>query len=133
MDEILDIKVLLDQVYDIKGSKKDVCLILFHGEAHSEYFNGTILPGGVDTQMSDKEKSRTLSARYVLVGKDKDNKECHIFIENQGTDVGNGEVLYTCPKIVTDSEALSWMEDISLIGTVSGEKDCVRIKIYKKE
>lgn len=133
MDEILDIKVVLDQVFDIKGSKKDVCMILFHGEAHSKYFNGTILPGGVDTQMSDKGKARTLSARYVLLGKDEDNKECHIFVENQGNDVGNGDVLYTCPKIVTDSEALSWMEDIPLIGTVSGDNDCVRIKIYKKE
>jgi hypothetical protein len=133
MHEILSIKVLLDQFIDIKGSKKDVCMILFHGEAHSEYFNGTILPGGVDTQMCDKGKNRTLSARYVLVGKDKDNNECHIFIENQGKQEDNGEILYTCPKIVTDSKILSWMEDIPLIGTVSGEEDCIRIKIYEKE
>lgn len=132
MHEILNIKVILDQFINVKGNKKDVCMILFHGEAHSEYFNGTILPGGVDTQMCDKGKAKTLSARYVLIGKDSDNNDCRIFIENQGKE-DNGEILYTCPKIVTDSKSLSWIEDVPLIGTVSGEKDCIRIRIYEKE
>lgn len=62
-----------------------VVMISFTGTATGKYFTGKVLPGGVDTQIIGKDKERhTLSARYILEGKDFNGDDCKIYIENNG-------------------------------------------------
>ena len=129
---ILTIDVILDKFLEVKGGAGEACMILFHGSSDCANFKGTILPGGVDTQKQEKGKERTLSARYILEGKDCDGKDCHIFIENNGQilpDAGN-EPIHTKPLIYTDSEALKWMETADISGTVTGTEKGVLISFY---
>ena len=134
-EEVLTINVRITETYEVKGSHGTARMILFDGDADSEYFKGTILPGGVDTQkdISDKDSAKTfLSARYILKGTDRDGNDCSIFIENNGefSDTSDGT---TTPTILTDSPALSFLECASLYGTIEGIEGGVRIHIYIRE
>ena len=73
----------------------------------------------LDTQKSFILRARSLSARYILEGTDRNGKECRIFIENNGTADKEGRIEYTKPKIITDSESLGWMETADLTGTIT--------------
>lgn len=129
---ILTIDVILDEVIEVKGGAGEAAMILFHGTSDCDNFKGTILPGGVDTQKQEKGKERTLSARYILEGKDCDGKDCQIFIENNGLilpGTGPGPI-HTKPLIYTDSEALRWMETADIEGTVTGTEKGVLISFY---
>ncbi|MCR4636768.1 MAG: DUF3237 family protein [Butyrivibrio sp.] len=127
--EILTIDVLLKEFNEVKGHKGEALMILFDGYCHSEIFDGVILNGGVDTQRQDAGSNlRTLSARYILQGKDFEGKECRIFIENNGT--SDGGRFTTTPKILTDSEALKELEDTDLVGSISGTDEEGHIQIH---
>ena len=115
---VLTVDVVLDEVIEVNGSRGKAAMILFHGESNCENFRGKVLPGGVDTQKEPAGEKRLLSARYVLEGKDKDGKECRIFIENNGVVDKPGADIKTTPDIYTDSEALKWLETAQLYGTV---------------
>ncbi len=132
-DEILfRIHVYLDEVNTVKSEKAEAAMILFHGKTESEFFKGEIINGGVDTQTQEEGKNRTLSARYILKGIDKDNELCSIFIENNGIIEKNGEIK-TVPRIITDSKALKWLEDTPLRGSVASlGKDEVEIRFFKE-
>ena len=127
--EILTIDVLLKEFNEVKGHKGEALMILFDGYCHSEIFDGIILNGGVDTQRQDAGSNlRTLSARYILQGKDFEGKECRIFIENNGT--SDGGRFATTPKILTDSEALKELEDTDLVGSISSTDEEGHIQIH---
>ena len=127
--EILTIDVLLKEFNEVKGHKGEALMILFDGYCHSEIFDGVILNGGVDTQRQDAGSNlRTLSARYILQGKDFEGKECHIFIENNGT--SDGGRFATTPKILTDSDALKELEDTDLVGSISSTDEEGHIQIH---
>lgn len=127
--EILTIDVLLKEFNEVKGHKGEALMILFDGYCHSEIFDGVILNGGVDTQKQDAGSNlRTLSARYILQGKDFEGKECRIFIENNGT--SDGGRFTTAPKILTDSEALKELEDTDLVGSISSTDEEGHIQIH---
>ena len=127
--EILTIDVLLKEFNEVKGHKGEALMILFDGYCHSEIFDGVILNGGVDTQKQDAGSNlRTLSARYILQGKDFEGKECRIFIENNG--MSDGGRFATTPKILTDSEALKELEDTELVGSISSTDEEGHIQIH---
>ena len=127
--EILTIDVLLKEFNEVKGHKGEALMILFDGYCHSEIFDGVILNGGVDTQKQDAGSNlRTLSARYILQGKDFEGKECRIFIENNG--MSDGDRFTTTPKILTDSEALKELEDTDLVGSISSTDEEGHIQIH---
>ncbi len=127
--EILTIDVLLKEFNEVKGHKGEALMILFDGYCHSEIFDGVILNGGVDTQKQDAGSNlRTLSARYILQGKDFEGKECRIFIENNG--MSDGGRFATTPKILTDSEALKELEDTDLVGSISSTDEEGHIQIH---
>jgi hypothetical protein len=131
--EILTIDVLLKEFNEVKGHNGEALMILFDGYCHSDIFDGDILNGGVDTQKQDAGSNlRTLSARYILKGKDFEGKECRIFIENNGT--SDGGRFTTTPKILTDSEALKELENTELVGSISstGEEGHIQIHICVK-
>ncbi|SHI13960.1 Protein of unknown function [Butyrivibrio fibrisolvens DSM 3071] len=129
--EILTIDVILTEFNEVKGHSGDACMILFNGYCHCDIFNGDILNGGVDTQKQDVGSDfRSLSARYILQGKDFEGKDCRIFIENNGVNKGGDFV--TTPKILTDSEALKVLENMELVGSIGGTDEEGHIQIHIK-
>jgi hypothetical protein len=131
---VLTIDVLLDDFLEVKGTAGTALMILFHGKSEGKYFNGEILPGGVDTQKEPAGAARILSARYILEGTDCEGEKCRIFVENNGeiTDPQSGGNVETKPLIYTDSQALKWLESADLYGTVEPAEGGVKIKIYKR-
>lgn len=130
MREILTIRVRTTEFLEVKGSGAEALMITFDGICDCENFKGKILPGGVDTQKEFYTESRTLSARYMLEGVDKEGKACHIFIENNGTANEDGIIEKTIPKIITDSKCLNWMETAELMGTITPWEHGVMIHIF---
>ncbi|WP_026526432.1 DUF3237 family protein [Butyrivibrio sp. VCD2006] len=129
--EELTINVRITGVNEVKGHVGTARMILFDGDVDCDNFKGKILPGGVDTQKEIPGETFKLSARYVLEGTDFEGKECHIFIENNG-ELGEDGSLHTVPKVFTDSEALSYLENKDLFGTIEDIEGGVRIHIFSE-
>lgn len=129
--ELIRVYVRLKEIHSVETEEATITMILFDGEFECELGKGVVLPGGVDTQKHMKGEPKTLSARYILEGCDKQGKTFHIFVENNGVDDGS-PVFYTTPAITTDAAELKWMEKEPLMGTVEGDGDMrVLIKIYR--
>ena len=128
MQEILRVNVSLDDVMEVKGAARTACMVVFSGTAEGPYFQGKILPHGVDTQMRTDGHPMRLSARYILEGMDDQGRPCRHFIENNGAEEPD-HVIRTRPVIVTDSPSLAWMEHTDLQGTVEGTDGGVIIHI----
>lgn len=126
-----DIDVVLDASYQVKGQKGSATMILFHGECRSDFFNGKILPGAVDTQSGLTGQEWALSARYMLEGKDRRGNDCRIFVENNGIIEGDSEI-HTKPRFFTDSAELAWLEEGDFCGTVIPVKNGVKIHFSGK-
>ena len=65
--KVFQVHVILDQTLSVQGGKGSATMILFHGDLDTSFFKGEIQPGGVDTQ-----RSGSISARYIISGKDAD-------------------------------------------------------------
>ena len=130
MKEVLTIQVSTWQMMGVKGKTAEAGMILFDGFCDCENFRGRILPGGVDTQKEFYPEARSLSARYILEGTDRDGKECRIFIENNGVADKDGKIEHTIPRIITDSECLSFLETTELSGTITPWEKGVIIHIF---
>jgi hypothetical protein len=131
--EILTIDVVIDVFEEVKGKTGEAAMILFTGSADCDAFKGKILPGGVDTQKEWNGENRNLSARYILEGVDCQGQACRIFIENSGVMDPVKGLEYTVPKILTDSEALAYLEKEELVGTITPTDRGVTIHIFQKE
>ena len=129
--EILKVYVNITETNEVISENTIVRMILFDGYCTGEFFNGTILNGGVDTQMTSADQRTTLSARYMLQGHDNKNNPCRLFIENNA-EAGEG-ITYTRPKIYTDSSDLKWMEKAELIGRIADEEGKLVIIIDKAD
>jgi len=132
MKEVLTVNVKITKFDEVKGKSGEACMIHFEGDATGEYFNGIILSGGVDTQKEINGTGRNLSARYILEGKDYKDNECHIFIENNGCFDDKGNIV-TKPIILTDSEALQFLEEKELTGTISDLPGGVQIHLWMED
>lgn len=111
-----------------------VVMIPFTGDVTGKYFAGTVLSGGVDTQIIGKHGDRhTLSARYMLAGKDYTGESCKIYIENNGNIYKKRKnILFrTYPKIVTNSKALDFISKDLLLGEGIETENGLDIKIYR--
>ena len=80
--EVLTIQIDIKGAQTVMADSVSVTMIPFAGSVDCANFKGEVLPTGVDTQVG-KPSGRTLSARYMLVGKDLTGADCHIFIERQ--------------------------------------------------
>lgn len=128
MKKILTIHINCTEINELHTEFNVIRQICFDGNAEGEYFNGKILPGGVDTQIQQVDGSGTLSARYMLEGSDYTGKNCRIYIENEGefcTDI-------TKPKVRTDSEALLDIFSGPLEGKIIDRDGKLIIEIYGK-
>lgn len=127
--EILTIDVQVQGVFELKGTVGEVSMVPFDGTCETEYFRGKVMAGGVDTQMMWYPDPKMISARYMLIGTDCAGKACRIFVENNGAEI-NGRVEETKPRIITDSEALSWFETARLTGTLTPTDSGVTVRIF---
>jgi len=120
-EEVLRIHVAVDGAAIVSLTDSDgrnVTMIPFGGVAEGKYFNGRIMPGGVDTQVSGiGGGDRVLSAKYMLEGKDIEGNNCRIFIDNTGrfSQIPNTPMFRTNPIIITDSRALRFLQDDFLV------------------
>ncbi|MCF0115944.1 MAG: DUF3237 family protein [Erysipelotrichaceae bacterium] len=135
MKEVLTIRVEVTDNFKVEGEVGSVNMCLFGGTVDCDNFKGVILPSGVDTQKDFKDSPHfTLSARYMLEGKDKEGQDCRIFIENNvAFEKGKPEGMsYTTPKVVTNSKALSYLETANLKGTIEPWEKGVIIHILEE-
>ncbi len=134
-EEVLTVHVQIEKSTELRNNDDDsVVMISFTGTVTGKYFEGTILDGGVDTQIIGRSGDRhSLSARYMLEGKDYTGQPCKIYIEN------NGDIhkeLKTClfrtsPKMITDSKALSFLNSGIFVGEGHSTESGLDIKIYR--
>lgn len=134
-EELFTVYVEIKEAISLDNPEGDsVVMISFTGTAEGKYFTGKVLPGGVDTQIIGKNRDRhTLSARYILEGKDFKGDDCKIYIENNGYAVKDPDkVLFrTYPKIITDSKGLSFLNQELLAGEVTSADKGVNVKFYR--
>ena len=126
--ELMKLYINITEMYELNSGGSFVRMILFDGRCEGEVFHGKILPGAVDTQMSEKDGGGTLSARYMLEGWDCENNPCRLFIENSAR-FGNPE---TSPAVRTDSPALRWLEEAELEGRLENGDSGLVITISRK-
>ncbi|MCW3790136.1 DUF3237 domain-containing protein [Paenibacillus sp. LS1] len=136
LEELFTVHVNIEKSLDLQNSEGDsVVMIPFTGSATGKYFEGIVLGGGVDTQIIGKNGDpHTLSARYMLQGTDNTGHSCKIYIENNGNiDKALKTALFrTSPKMITNSEALSFLNSVTLIGEGHPTESGVDIKIYRE-
>ena len=129
---MLNIYIHIKDTIVVSGDSATIRMISFDGHCESQYFTGRILPGGIDTQRVLKDGTTFLSARYCMEGVDMEGRSCRIFIDNTGV-FYKKEDHTTVPKIYTDSVALKWMEDASLVGSVDDDNGKLVIRIRQNE
>ena len=125
MKQIMEINVTIFQPRTVEGSTGKAVMIPFSAENHGELFCGCTREEGVDTQRILPDGSMTLSARYILYGRDADGRECSLFIENNGTSLEN-----CTPKVITDSPALGFLETTPLSAKVEPCENGVVVRIF---
>lgn len=134
---VLDIKIDFNgEILRMEGKNGGVTMIPFTGSVKGEIFNGIVEPCGVDTQVLNAAKIRHMSARYMLTGKDKSGKDCHIYVENNGYfDESNGPMTMpfkTVPTFYTDSEVLApYLHTNQFMGEGHGMEDGLHILMYE--
>lgn len=125
MKLLLTVHVMLLSPCTVYSGAKGVVMIPFTGSAEGDYFTGEIIGTGVDTQMIEKDRLVSLSARYMLAGRDHTGEECRVFIENNGSSLD-----HCIPTIVTDSKALAAWQQASLVSKVSPTENGVVVEIF---
>ncbi len=124
---ILTIEVKCLESIGVKGQFTEVNMVPFTGRAYGTDFSGEVLGQGVDTQKTDLASGEcTLSARYMLEGRDSGGNSCRIFIENSLHDEEGWH-----PKLVTDSPLLAEWERIPLTASVEGAGEGVVVRVYR--
>ncbi|MBO7738986.1 MAG: DUF3237 domain-containing protein [Oscillospiraceae bacterium] len=132
LEEIMVVHVTVkgNEVNAFQGEAGGVVMIPFDATIDGKYFNGTVLPGGIDTQViGPNGRPHTLSARYMAKGTDYTGEECFVYIENNGVicnDVEGG-YMRTTPTFVTNSKALDFLNKQLFVG--KGEPDGMGVKI----
>ena len=132
LEEIMVVHVTVkgNEVNAFTSEAGGVVMIPFDATIDGKYFNGTVLPGGIDTQVIGPHGTpHTLSARYMAKGTDYTGEECFVYIENNGVicnDVEGG-YMRTTPKFVTNSKALDFLNKQLFVG--KGEPDGMGVKI----
>lgn len=111
-----------------------VKMIPFSGTVRGEQFNGIVEPCGVDTQVTNANDVRHMSARYMLTGTDANGQDCHIYVENNAW-FTNGErprPFHSVPTFITDSKLLTpYLHTNQFVGEGMREEDGLHIRFYE--
>ncbi len=113
-----------------------VKLIPFGGTVDCDLFKGIVEPCGVDTQVTNQNEVRHMSARYVLTGKDADGQDCHIYVENNAWFTGGEQPkpFRTVPTFITDSKQLApYLHRNQFIGEGFRDERGLWIRFYELE
>ncbi|MCH5201397.1 MAG: DUF3237 domain-containing protein [Oscillospiraceae bacterium] len=129
--EILRIKINITSTSEVTGDMT-VKMVGFNGICDGEYFCGRVTDGGIDTQKLDCNGNGTLSARYMLEGTDCENRQCHIFVENNAV-IQNGIIGRTTPEIITDSSALNRLLQKKIYGTLDSNEEGLWVSIFTED
>ena len=110
-EPVLEILVDVDRpaIVEFESEIGHVKMIPFKGTVNCPLFHGIIEPCGVDTQVTNQNEVRHMSARYMLTGKDEDGRDCHIYVENNAwfTEGAQPKPFRTVPTFITDSPKLA--------------------------
>ena len=135
LEEMLTVHVKIGKTTELKNRDGDsVVMISFTGHVTGKYFEGVVLEGGIDTQVIGKSGDRhSLSARYMLQGRDYTGEACEIYIENNGSINQNSETgwMRTHPKMITNSKTLSFLHHDLLVGEGVPTESGVDIILYR--
>lgn len=122
------------QVSDLNGPYGGVTFIPFTGKVESELFTGEILPGGVDVQVETPDKVRNMCAKYMFQGKDSEENDCKLYVENNGylQPVNCQDPHFNAvPRFITDSPLLgAYLCQQRFRSEVQGMDWGVEIRIY---
>ncbi|WP_248061954.1 DUF3237 family protein [Paenibacillus silvae] len=134
MEEMFTVHVQIKDTVQLENKHgESVILITFGGHVTGAMFEGIVLEGGVDTQIIGKDgASHSLSARYMLKGQDYTGQQCEIYIENNGY-IGKPQgtrLFRTSPRIITNSQALAYLNLEPLIGEGFSAAGGVDIKFF---
>ena len=130
MDALFTVNVIVKEVHELKSDLGQINMIVFEGGIDAPFFKGEILSGAFDTQKYLKVKEGMLSARYMLKGRDDEENECLLFIENNALIDNTGRWM-TTPSIYTDSLRLKWLTEMKLRGEIEGSEKGVLIHFYE--
>ena len=133
---IMQVHISLDKdhIVGFESPGGTVKMLPFTGTVEGEIFHGVVAPGGVDTQVTNRNQVRHMSARYMLVGEDCDGQQSHIYIDNEGW-FTNGErpsPFKTIPTFITDSKRLApYLHQNKFRGEGCHEDGQLVIKFYE--
>jgi len=126
--EIFTFDIGIASQVDVIGPDNALAVMVgFTCTSDAENFKATGLDTFYDTRMQFKNQIQTLSARYILTGKDDEGRESTVYIENTGVD--DFTQMLTIPHIVTDNPKWAWMETAPLFGTTSWDPN-LRIHLW---
>ena len=128
MKLLMTIHVTITSACSVNNGTNGVVMLPFTGSAEGDFFTGEIIGTGVDTQRIEKDQLVSLSARYMLEGRDYTGKECKIFIENNGSSLDN-----CIPTLVTDSVALAAWQQAELVSKVTPAEKGVTVQIFERD
>ena len=133
---VLEVHVQTDPAgtVTLTGEIGTVRMIPFGGTVEGPIFSGIVEPCGVDTQITNQNEVRHMSARYMLTGKDNTGADCHIYIENNGwfTDGARPVPFKTVPTFITDSKALApYLHRNQFVGEGLRDENGLCIRFYE--
>jgi hypothetical protein len=113
------------------------------GRVAGPAFEGTILPGGSDVQLTRPDGVSEIAARYII----ETAAGTHVFIENTGIRHAPPEIMQriadgqpvdpaavyfrSVPRFETDDAQLRWLERDHFLATGARFPDRVRIDVYR--
>lgn len=127
MDKLI-ITVNIGECFSVRADGREVNVVSFGGHCSGGAFEGDVLAPAADVQTYDPNGGR-LSARYMLEGIDCAGQHCRIFIENNAE---TGEA-FTRPRVLTDSQRLSWLNSEPLAGRIISTDSSLTIEIGRKK
>lgn len=120
--EVFTIYMQNTEKYTVNGSTCDVEMQYFDAEADGEYFQGGLIRQNESSIVTKKYKDgNTVSCgRYILKGKDKEGKDCTVFIEDNSIEYTADRII-TKPTIITDNSELSFLQTADIQGRIEDE------------
>lgn len=135
LEQVMVVHVRTEEAIHLNQENGDsVVMIPFSGYATGPWFEGEIEKGATDTQIISADRSKhSLSARYIMNGKDHLGDPCKLYIENNGNFYEpNPHYLFrTYPRIITSSAALKFLEQAIMVAEGTFTEKGLQIKIYR--
>ena len=122
--ELLTVRLIVTKKELVTDDGYRKSRIYFTGYCDTEYFHGTVLPGGCDTQEYDQEKLTKERAEYTLQGVDMEGEMCSLYVVNQKV----GEEWK--PVIETNSKNLLWLNNADLTAVLEESKEGPVVRIF---